>query len=197
MIKVRLISLFSCLLLICIFFIFACKSDESETEPKNDNPADTISVADLDTFSDHLRFLGATKKPGKSPVYSGSSSLKISLKDTLYLMDEIKGPIKFLHEDTTKNVAGVYIQVHSMVGGGSLATYFYDVPEIPEMADDDSVSVVLVGVDHDGLEDIFGVPPAGAPFIFDVTIIPYGENGQTLGQTTRPVKIKDQMYKSQ
>lgn len=127
---------------------------------------------------------------------SGGSSLKISFKDTLYLLDEVKRPIKFLHEDTTKNVAGAYVQVHrSFTGSTNVvidASYYYDVPEIPEMADNDSVSVILVGVDPTGLLNPSGVPPAGAPFIFDVTIIPYDKNGQPLGSTTRPVKIADQ-----
>lgn len=103
-------------------------------------------------------------------------------------------PIKFLHRDTTKNVAGAYIQVVSMVGGGSLATYFYDVPEITEVAQSDTVSVVSVGIDWDGLKGFLGVPPAGLdkPLTFDITVTPYDETGQPLDETVIPVVLDDQ-----
>lgn len=98
-------------------------------------------------------------------------------------MDEIKKPVKFLHPDTTKNVTGVYVQVHGSFTGGTNATYYYDVPEVPEMADSDTVSVILIGVDPDGLT---------GGLIWEITIIPHDGAGQPLGQTTRPVKIEEQ-----
>ncbi len=174
--------------------LFSCNPDEPETEPGTQNPADTITVADLDNFSDYLQFFEATKKLGESPAAPAGSTLKISIKDTLYLVGGLEVPIKFLHRDTTKNVAGAYVQVISMVGGGSLATYFYDVPEITEVAQSDTVSVVLVGIDWDGLKGFLGVPPAGLdkPLTFDITVTPYDETGQPLDETVIPVVVDDQ-----
>ncbi len=175
-------------------FISACKPDEPEADPKTENPADTLTVADLDKFSDHLQFLSATKKPGKSPAAPAGSSLKISIKDTLFVIEGVEMPIKFLHRDTTKNVAGAYVQVHSMVGSGGLATYFYDVPEIPEVAQSDTVSAIGVGFNMAGFINSGGVPPAGGgkPLVFDVTITPYDESGQPLDETIIPVVVDAQ-----
>jgi hypothetical protein len=105
--------------------------------------------------------------------------LKISFKDTLYLTDQIKRPIKFLHADTTKNVTGIYVQVH----GSSNASYFYDVPEVPDMGSD-TVSVVLIGIDPSGL-----IAAGGGSINFTITIVAYDKTGQALDQTTRPVKM--------
>ena len=174
--------------------LFACNPDEAETEPGTQNLPDTITVADLDNFSDYLQFSNATKKPGKSPAAPAGSTLKISIKDTLYLVKGLEMPVKFLHRDTTKNVAGAYVQVVSMVGSGGSATYFYDVPEITEVAQSDTVSVVSVGIDWEGLKGFFGVPPSGLekPLTFDITVTPYDETGQPLDETVIPVVVDDQ-----
>lgn len=171
--------------MLCAGIMVTCNKPEPvPTDPPKPSPGNQTDSTNADTISNHLQFFNATKKQGTIPHGPAGSSLKISFKDTLYLMDEVKRPIKFLHEDTTKNVSGVYVQVH-----GSSSTYYYDVPEIPEMADNDSVSVILIGVDPDSLIDSAGVPPAGAPFIFEIEIVPYGESGQPLGGTKRPVQI--------
>ncbi len=104
-------------------------------------------------------------------------------------MDELKRPIKFLHEDPTENVSGVYVQVHGTFIGGTNATYYYDVPELLETATSDSVSVIMIGIDPDGLIDSDGVPPAGAPFTFTITIVPYDPNGVPIAEDDRPVQI--------
>jgi hypothetical protein len=172
--------------------ISGCKTDEPTANPGTKPPTvvDTLTVADLDKLSDHLQLLGATKKTGKSPASPAGSSLKISIKDTLYVVEGMGLPIKFLHRDTTRNVSGAYVQVHSMVGGGTLATYFYDVPEIPEVAQSDTVSAIGFGFNIAGFINAGGVLPAGAPsHIFDVTITPYDETGQPLDETVIPVVI--------
>lgn len=174
--------------------ILGCTPDDPEADPGTEPPtgADTLTVADLDSFSDRLQFIGATKKPGKSPAAPGVSSLKISIKDTLHLVQGVLIPIRFLHENITDNVAGIYVQVVSMAGGGGLATNFYDVPEHPELAVNDSLSVIIVGFDQAGLGNPGGVPPAGgAPPTFDVTITPYNESGQPLDEITVPVSVEE------
>lgn len=174
--------------LLCGIILLSCKKNNNlETNEDPQAQAGTFTVEELDNFSDHLQFFNAVKKQGTIPQGPVSSSLKISFKDTLHLLDKIKRPIKFLHEDTTKNVAGVYVQVHASTN----ATYYYDVPEIPEMADNDSVSVIMIGIDPEGLTDPAGVPPAGAPSPIRITIVPYDENGQPLAQADGPVEVSD------
>lgn len=140
-----------------------------------------------DSISNRLVFINASKKQGSMPMGPSGSSLKISVKDTLYLMDEIKVPIRFLHMDTTKDVAGAYVQFH----GGS---FYYIVPEVEDLKDNDTVSVILMGFDTRGLPVPFGgVPPAGpGSLTFDITITAYDVDGLPVAQTTRPVKISNQ-----
>jgi len=165
------------MILFCGIFVLACSSDEPEAVPAPvpGIPAATTTVEELDSLSDHLEFLSAKKTTGKIPAApAGNSTLKISFKDTLYMMASARIPIKFLHDAGT-NVAGVYIQVHraaaSTAGDPIYATYHYDVPELAESAESDTVSVIFVGFDPTGLELPLSVP---------VTISPYGENGQPL-----------------
>ncbi len=164
---------FSGMALLCLLLMLTCR--KPGTDSNGGVPPNPTGSANADTISNHLQFFNATKKQGTAPNGPAGTSLKISFEDTLYLMDEVKRPIKFLHEDTTKNVAGVYIQVQGVAIGG---TFYYDVPEVPDVADNDTVSVILIGIDPDSL-----------PSFFDITIIPYDESGQPRAQTTRPVKI--------
>ncbi|MEJ7739274.1 MAG: hypothetical protein WKF97_17750 [Chitinophagaceae bacterium] len=177
----------TCIVLLCAGLTLTCRKNDTTPVPVNPPPVGQVGLFNADTISNHLKFLTATKKPGKIPAGPAGISLKISFEDTLYLMDQIKRPIKFLHMDTTKDVAGVYMQLHHSFTG-STSTYYYNVPEIPEMAGSDSVSVILIGIDPGGLTDHAGVPPAGG-VTFDITIVPYDKNGQPLGTTTRPVKL--------
>jgi hypothetical protein len=177
------VAKFSLLVMICGFMFSCNKNDPPPPEPV-DPKGDSTNA---DTISNHLRFSNATKITGTIPKGPATSSLKISFKDTLYLVDKWKIPVKFLHEDTTKNLAGVYIQVHM---GGSGGTFYYDVPEVPDIATNDTVSYILIGIDAIGLIDTAGVPPAGAP-PFEITIVPHDPNGQPLGEVTVPVEISD------
>jgi hypothetical protein len=165
--------------------VFSCRKQDEGGGPKEPSVKNPNSV-NADTIASHLQFKNATKITGVIPKGPVGSSLKISFKDTLYLVDKWKIPVKFLHEDTTKNVSGVYIQVHF----SSAATFYYDVPEVPDIATNDKVSVILVGIDPDGLVDTAGVPPAGLP-PFQITIVPHGPDGQPLGEVTVPVDIPE------
>ena len=146
------------LILFCGIFLLACSSDEPEAVPAPclERSAATTTVEELDDLSDHFEFLSAKKISGKIPAApAGNSTLKISFKDTLYMMGSARIPIKFLHDAAT-NVAGVYIQVHrpaaSTAGDPLYATYHYDVPELAENAESDTVSVIFVGFDPTGFE---------------------------------------------
>ncbi len=90
-------------------------------------------------------------------------------------MDAVKIPIEFLHEDTTKNVAGIYVGFP----GGS---FYYVAAELQESEENDTVSIILMGFDPTGLE---------LPLSFDITIMPYSESGEPIDQITVPVKIEE------
>jgi hypothetical protein len=166
-----------CLLIFCIGFAVSCRKTGTDGTPVN--PGTSSPTAD--SLSDHLQFLKATKKQGTIPNGQAASSLKISFKDTLYLMDQVKGPIKFQHLDTTQNVAGIFLQVGAVINGSLVnASYYYDIPEAPKLDSSDTVSVIMIGIDPTSLK---------VPLTFNVTITPYNSSGLPIAQATRPVKI--------
>ncbi len=178
-------------LLLCLALMFACKKTgdlvpDEEPEPQvQSEPPPVSGTITADTVSNHLYFFNAQKIQGNAPGGPAGSSLKISVKDTLYLTDKISAPVKFFHEDTTKDVAGVFAQVFI---GSTGATYYYDIPEIGDMANSDTVSVILIGIDPETLTDPGGVPPAGTPSEpITIKIVPYDENRQPIGEDVIPV----------
>jgi hypothetical protein len=185
---------FSSVALCCGLVVLACNSDELEVAPATENPADPAVVAALDGIADRLRFFGATKIQGNAPAAPSASSLKFSLKDTLYLVPGVKMPIKFLHIGATQNVAGVYVQVYNASTG---AQYYFDVPEHPTMEESDTISVVLVGFENDstGLGPFGGgAPPAswtGGEDDFEIEITPYDDDGQLIDKVKVPVEVDE------
>jgi len=174
---VQLLKLTS-IIIFCGMWMLACKKNSTTSNPP---PVNTGNSANADSISDRLQFLEATKKQGTIPAGPSGSSLKISFEDTLYLVDQIKMPIKFRHLDTTQNVAGIFLQVEAVVGGPIAASYYYDVPEVPQIGDStDTVSLIMIGVDPTNLK---------FPLSFNITIIPYNSSGQPIAHTIRPVKI--------
>ena len=166
----------------------SCRKTPDQNNPNTPGDNDTIKVAiNADTISNHLRFKNAKKITGTIPKGPAGSSLKISFKDTLYLVDKWKLPIEFLHEDTTQDVAGAFIQVYVGLTG---STFYYDVPEVPDIAANDTVSMILVGIETHGLTDTAGAVPAGGP-PFEITIVPRDSDGQPLGEVTIPVEIAE------
>jgi hypothetical protein len=174
-----LLPKFFCMAILCACFILSCKKNDNGGTG-NPPPGNPGSSANADSLSDHLQFFGATKKQGAIPKGPTGSSLKISFKDTLFLVDQVKMPIKFQHLDTTQNVAGVYLQIQAAVIGGSFASYYYDVPEVPVLDSSDTVSVIMIGIDPAGFK---------LPLSFNITITPHNSSGQPLAQAVRPVKI--------
>jgi hypothetical protein len=173
------------LILLLTGILFSCRKAE------NDNPGlppdDDSGLVNADTIANHLLFANAIKNSGSMPKGPAGSTLKISVDDTLYLADDWKLPINFLHEDTTKNLSGVYVQVRFSTIG---STFYYDVAEVKDVATNDTVSTILVGIDQDGIEDSSGVPPAGG-VPFEITLVPHDPNGQPLGEITVPVVISE------
>lgn len=180
---VQLLKL-SCIPILCGLLMLNCKKNDGAPDNPVTPPGGPVTT---ETISNQLRFFNAVKKQGTIPKGPTGNSLKISFEDTLNLMDQVKRPIKFLHNDTTKNVAGIYLQVHD-ANGGAFASYYYDVPEVPDLADNDTVSAIMIGVDPTGLID----PARGISLLaFKITIIPYDKNKQPLAEAIRSVKISD------
>jgi len=181
------------MILFCGVLLLSCSSDEPEAVPApvpgTTTSTTTTTVEELDDLSDHFDFLSAKKTSGKIPAApAGNSTLKISFKDTLYMLASARIPIEFLHNAGT-NVAGVYLQVHrpeaSTAGDPLYATYYYDVPELAESAESaesDTVSVIFVGFDPSGLE---------LPLSVAVTISPYGANGQPFDEIEEIFTIEE------
>ena len=64
---------------------------------------------------------------------------------------------------------------------GHFASDYFDVPEVAQMdSTSDTVSVVMIGIDPEGLD---------LPFDFNITITPHGANGDPITQITKPVRI--------
>lgn len=158
----------------CVTLLFSCH--KKGTSPDPTNPQTSPSA---DSLSDRLQFISATKNQGPIPKAPSGSSLKISFEDTLFLVDQIKMPIKFLHMDTTQNVSGVFLQVQGLIGG-SFASYYYDVPELAATDSSDTVSVIMIGIDPTDLE---------LPTSFNIVITPYNSSHQPIDSAIKPVKI--------
>jgi hypothetical protein len=169
---------FICTIIICASIVSSCKKVDTVQPPSPPVNTGNSSLA-ADSLSDRLQFINAKKIQGTIPAGTQASSLKISFKDTFYLMDKIKMPIKFLHEDSTQNVAGIFLQVQA-VKGGSFASYYYDVSEVQELDSSDTVSVIIIGIDPAELE---------TPLSFDVTITPYDDDHHPFKQVVKTIKI--------
>src|SRR6266404_3292886 len=105
--------------------VLSCKKNGSTQDGGNNGNGNNTGSANADSISGHLQFFSAQKIQGAVPKGSAGSALKISFKDTLYLLDQVKLPVKFLHIDTTQKMTGVFIQVMGLLGG-SFATTYYD-----------------------------------------------------------------------
>jgi len=176
-------------MLLCIFLNISCKkSSTKDAAPLN--PADFTNT---DSISNRLLFLKATKIPGAVPMGPTAGNLKFSFKDTVYVATDLKGPIKFLHEGSTPNVAGMFVQVKS-VGNGASAQHYFDVPEVEQMKLNDTVSVILMGFNPiDILTGNVPLPSGGSTsFVFDVVMTPYDDSKQPIASSTRQVKVSKQ-----
>ena len=179
-----------CLKTLCVIILFGGMSSGcKDTDPVPENPDQDVVTLNADEIADHLLFPNATKINGPAPKGPTGSSLKISIEDTLSLVDKFQIPVNFLHEDTTQNIAGIYAHISS---GPTGASFYYDIPEVPDIATNDTVSVVLIGIDKDGLIDDSADPStnsrASEPF-FDITLVPYDQEHKPLGEVKMPARI--------
>ncbi len=123
------------------------------------DPADSL---DADVVSQYLKLVNATKVTGQPP--EGVDGLIYNdVKDSIFLMRglPVGDRIRFLH-DPAMNVTGFYVYVPG-------ASYYYDVPNVPEVGTD-STDVVYVDAEF---------PVADFkdyPISFPIQIMPYVDN---------------------
>src|SRR6187402_3620039 len=147
--------------------LFACTNPIDPSPDPDPGDPGTSTVEELDNIFDQFRLSSAAEKiAGHAPTSSRSSGLKFNIKDTLHLVEGVDIPIRFLHTETT-DVKGVYIQV---VGGSFSSTHYYDLPEIAESEESDTVSIVVLDFEID--DELPGVPPAGGE-PFEIELTPY------------------------
>lgn len=177
-------TLLSLILLIgfTTILVLGCKKDQDEPEEPVTNPPPSALA---DTLSNHLRLIRSTKKQGIAPSGPSSSTLKTSIRDTLFLSGNLPWPVQFLHTDPTKNVAGAWIQIRATASIG-FASYYFEVPELRDMEESDTISVIMIEMNPDGLE---------LPQTFETKIVPYDKDKQPLGETILPTKLDDPRVK--
>src|SRR5689334_17372523 len=125
LIMIRQLSNFICVMLLCSGLIYSCAD---ETVQPGDETETRLDEDMVDRISEHLHLFNATRIPGDAPSGPSIHSLKISFQDTLYLIDTLPRPVKFLHTNPAENVGGVYIQVFVGGDGGIIkASHHYDV----------------------------------------------------------------------
>ncbi|MGN6211886.1 hypothetical protein [Parafilimonas sp.] len=165
------------------YALIATNCKKPETTPTHpDNPGDSILTGiHPDSVADRLHFLNTTKIAGSIPDAPANNSLKISFKDTLFLLDTFVQPVKFFHTDKNENVAGIYVQIFIGGSGGIFeSSYYYDVPETTPGSD--SISIIYIGFKEDGF-----VPPPGCL----INIAPYDEDKKIIAEATRPLVITE------
>ena len=182
------------ILLICVgvaLMIAACSKDPDEIKkdpPPTENPPgqggqggqDTIVTPtdsiDADVVMQYLKLVNATKISGQPPA-SVPGEIWNDVKDTLYLMRglPVGKRVSFLHGSAV-NVTGFYVYVPG-------ASYYYDVPSVPEEARD-STDVVYIDAEF---------PVADFkdyPISFPIQLMPYVD-GIPFDPFIEPVSIED------
>jgi len=168
-------------MLLCSGLIYSCAD---ETVQPGDETETTLDENMVDRISEHLHLYDATRIMGDAPSVPSIHSLKISFQDTLYLMDTLPRPVKFLHTNPAENVGGVYIQVFVGGDGGIIkASHHYDVPELESEADSDTVSVVMIGIDQTDLP---------LPIHCRIFMIPHKDDGTPIAAAIKEVVVQEE-----
>ncbi len=132
------VSLLSLVLLGGLFWATSCDPDLEPDKDQTGNPTNpnTPVAIDPDQASEHLKLVNATRISGQPPT-GVEGAIWNDVKDTIFLMRglPIGQRVNFLH-DPKVNVTGFYVYVPG-------ASYYYDVPSVPEEARD-STDVVYI-----------------------------------------------------
>lgn len=171
-------------LLLAGMVLVTCSSNDTSIDPNPPVSTGTTTVATLDTLSNHLVFFQSDKINGEIPL-APHGNLKFNIKDTLRLGQGFYVPVRFLHDSST-HVTGVFIQVVGLLGGSLSASGYFDVPEVQDVAESDSVSEITIQFDPTDLD------PAGfdLPLSFDIKIEPHDEKGQPVDGGIVPVRVE-------
>lgn len=174
-----------------VLCIEACSKDPEElkkdppiTNPPGDGsqgggqdtivtPSDSIEA---DVVSQYLKLVNAAKIPGQPPA-GGDGEIWNDIKDSIFLMRglPVGDRVRFLH-DPAINVTGFYVYVPG-------ASYYYDVPNVPEEGTD---STDVVNIDA----EFSVVDFKDYPISFPLQIMPH-DGGIPISIFEEPVKIED------
>ncbi|SDE23956.1 hypothetical protein SAMN05421636_10471 [Pricia antarctica] len=136
-------------------------------------PADSLEA---DVIAQYLKLVNATKIPGQPPS-GGDGAIWNNVKDSIYLMRglPVGDRVRFLH-DPAINVTGFYVYVPG-------ASYYYDVPIVPEESTD---STDVVNIDAEFPVADF----KDYPISFPLQLMPYVD-GIPFSTFIEPVEIDD------
>lgn len=158
-----------------------CSNPENEEPaPKQEEKEKEITEKDADAILAGFSFSKSTKVTGSVPPVTNSSLVKTNIGDTLYMLPDIKMPIRISHPQSVV-IGGWYVAVKN-------STFYYDV-SIDQEEDSDTVSVVIVKVDPDEIE----LPSGGGEQAknIPVEITPYDQNGQPIDVITRVLSVEE------
>ena len=139
--------------------------------PTEEDPGEESEAADA--FLSALVFANSAQLSGQLPNATNTDEVKMNVKDTIYLMEGVKIPLRFSHPEN-QPIAGIYIAVNH-------STFYFDVP-INQEEESDTVAIVFVDIDPDT-----GEFPLNAP----AKIIPYDENDQPIDVIQRIITIEE------
>jgi len=171
----KLQRLLSMLIIPALVLYVSCSDPMQEEENDDDNnPNDTVlTSSEADKIADALLFKNSTKVTGTIPAVINTSLARTNSRDTIFLMDGVKIPIRLSHPEG-QIISGIYISVKG-------STFYQDVPaEIEE--ESDTVSIIIVEVDGGGIN-----LPADVP----ADIVPYDNSKQPIDIIERTITIEE------
>jgi hypothetical protein len=156
-------------------FCFSCTDPLPDMDPEGGGGTDTPEETpeEADKFLNALLFSNGSKISGAVPAVTNTSAIRTNVKDTLYLMEGAKIPIRFSHPEG-QPVAGIFIAVND-------GTFYYDVP-VEHEEESDTVSIIFIDIDPDELE---------LPYDAPAEIIPYDANDQPLDIVERIITVEE------
>jgi hypothetical protein len=171
----KLQRLLSVLIIPALVLYVSCSDPMQDAENDDDNNSnDTVlTSSEADKIADALRFKNSAKVTGTIPTVINSSLSRTNSKDTIFLMDGVKIPIRLSHPEG-QIISGIFIAVKG-------STFYQDMPAEIE-GESDTVSIIIVDIDAGDLD-----LPADVP----AEIVPYDNSKQPIDIIERIITIEE------
>jgi hypothetical protein len=147
-------------------------ADENEN-PSNNNTPGELTQEEADVFMDRIGFTSSTKMTGTIPPVIKASLVKTDSKDTIYILENLKMPLRISHP-ASMELSGVFIKAEN-------SSFYYDVP-IDEEEESDTVAVVILEIEPDDQAAASDVP---------IEIIPYGPSKSPVDIIKRVIRVEE------